>query len=173
MTIATQPLRDEHKELLPHIEFLRTTADSIGNASREQVQQNVEEAYRFLSQHLLIHAQAEEQVLYPLVGKLMGAEEATATMKRDHAEISHLITELGSLREKARAGNALSAGLERELRRVLYGLYAIIEVHFAKEEEIYLPILDARLTAEEARILFSTMEAAAQEARDKIKGIRA
>jgi len=29
---------------------------------------------------------------------------------------------------------------------VLYGLYAIVKLHFAKEEEVYLPILDQRLT---------------------------
>lgn len=29
-----------------------------------------------------------------------------------------------------------------ELRRVLYGLYTPLRVHFAKEQEIYFPILD-------------------------------
>jgi len=50
------------------------------------------------------------------------------------------------------------------LRRVLYGLSAIIKVHFAKEEEVYLPILDARLSAAEASQMFEAMEKAAQEA---------
>ena len=40
----------------------------------------------------------------------------------------------------------------------LYGLYAIVKVHFAKEEEIYLPILEARLTPEEAARMFEEME---------------
>jgi hypothetical protein len=31
MTV-TQPLREEHKELIPHIETLRTVADSVGQA---------------------------------------------------------------------------------------------------------------------------------------------
>ena len=35
MTPLTQPLREEHKELLPHIERLRTVADSIGTAPIE------------------------------------------------------------------------------------------------------------------------------------------
>ena len=36
MTV-TQPLRDEHKELIPHIEILRTVADSVGQASIESL----------------------------------------------------------------------------------------------------------------------------------------
>jgi hypothetical protein len=54
--------------------------------------------------------------------------------------------------------------LYRELRRVLYGLFALVELHFAKEEEVYLPILDANLTAEQAADLFHKMEAAAGHA---------
>jgi iron-sulfur cluster repair protein YtfE (RIC family) len=30
------------------------------------------------------------------------------------------------------------------LQELLYGLHALITVHFEKEEEIYLPLLDAR-----------------------------
>ena len=48
---------------------------------------------------------------------------------------------------------------------MLYGLYTLVKVHFAKEEEIYLPLLDARLTAAEAREMFLAMEAAAAEAK--------
>ena len=33
MTALTQPLRDEHKDLLPHIELLRTVADDESVAS--------------------------------------------------------------------------------------------------------------------------------------------
>ena len=51
------------------------------------------------------------------------------------------------------------------MRRVLYGVYALVKVHFAKEEEIYLPILDGYLTPERAREMFENMEAAAHKAK--------
>lgn len=41
------------------------------------------------------------------------------------------------------------------LRRVLYGVYALTLVHFTKEEEVYLPILDERMTAEETREMYA------------------
>lgn len=166
MTTFTQPLRDEHKELFPHIELLRTVADSIGTAPLASVQQSVEAAYTFLAHHLTPHAQAEERALYPVVGKLMGAAEATATMSRDHVEIGQLTGELGLLRSQL-TGADVSESQQKALRRVLYGLYAVVKVHFAKEEEVYLPILDARLTREEAARMFEAMELAAQEAKSK------
>ena len=45
----------------------------------------------------------------------------------------------------------------RELQRILYGLYAIIGLHFAKEEELYLPLLDAGLGSAEAAEMFRAM----------------
>jgi len=168
MSQVTQPLRDEHKELLPHIKQIRTVADSVGTVSVLSLQQSVGEIYEFLTHHLLIHAQAEERVLYPVVGKLMGATEAIATMRRDHVEISRLTEELGALLAEVR-GEKLAVVQEQALRRVLYGLSALVIVHFAKEEEVYLPLLDARLTPEEARHLFETMERAAGEARSVLR----
>ncbi|MBI3166382.1 MAG: hypothetical protein HYZ24_16985 [Chloroflexi bacterium] len=51
------------------------------------------------------------------------------------------------------------------LQRVLYGVYALVKLHFAKEEEVYLPILDQRLTPESAREMFEAMEDAAHKAK--------
>ena len=164
MVTLTQPLRDEHKELLPHIELLRTAADAIGTAPGASLQRSIDEAYTFLTRHLIPHAQAEERALYPVVGRLMGAPEATATMSHDHVEIGRLTGELGSLQPYLN-GASISVEQEKALRRILYGLYAIVKVHFAKEEEVYLPILDTRLTAAEASRLFESMEQAAQEAK--------
>jgi iron-sulfur cluster repair protein YtfE (RIC family) len=167
MATLTQPLREEHKELIPHIEMLRTVADSIGTVSGESLQRGVDEAYTFLTHHLIPHAQAEERALYPIVGRLIGAPEATATMSRDHVEIGRLTEELGLLRSQL-GGASVNELQVKALRRVLYGLYAIVKVHFAKEEDVYLPILDARLTPEEAHRMFEAMEMAAQEAKSNV-----
>ena len=164
MAALTQPLREEHKELLPHIESFRTAADAIGSAPVEVVRRQVDEVYDFLLHHLLPHAQAEEEALYPVVGKVMGALEATGTMSRDHVEVGRLTEELSSLRTQLAAGT-IEGSRAQALRRVLYGLYALVKVHFAKEEEVYLPILDARLSPEEAHEMFEAMEAAAGHAK--------
>lgn len=158
--LPTQPLREEHHELLPHIEQLAVAADAIGHVPIDELRKQTGEAYAFLTEHLIPHAQAEDAVLYPVVARLMGAPEATATMRRDHVAVMQLTERLGACRDQL-VGTDISEALAMELRRILYGLYTLVQVHFAKEEEIYLPLLDTRITAEEAQHLFEDMAHAA------------
>ena len=163
MSTLTQPLRDEHEELFPHVERIRQVAEKIGEAPIAEIRGGVEEVYDFLAHHLKPHAEAEEAALYPVVQKVLGNPDATKTMSRDHVEVGRYIEELAPLRIDL-AGTALTAVQVTSLRRVLYGVYALVKVHFAKEEEVYLPILDQRLTPEAAQEMFEAMEAAAHEA---------
>jgi hemerythrin-like domain-containing protein len=165
MTAVTQPLRDEHKELLSHIEMLRTVADGVGELPVNSLKGGVDQAVDFLTNHLIPHARAEDQALYPVVGKLLGSLGATATMSRDHVEVGRLTEELVSLRSHL-LGKTVDGATQRALRRVLYGLYVLVKVHFAKEEEIYLPLLDRNLTANEAQRMFRDMEGAAEAGRE-------
>ncbi len=164
MTTLTQPLRDEHKELYPEVETLRQAGDGINENLSASARKMIEDAYAFLTLHLLPHAQAEEQALYPVVQKVMGTPSGTATMARDHVEVNRLTQELGSLRSGIK-GSALTTEQVSALRRVLYGLYTLVKVHFAKEEEVYLPLLDAGLTPAQADQMFAAMEAAAHAAK--------
>ena len=164
MPSLMDPLRDEHATLLPSIERLRAAGDAVGEAPLSDLREGVDESFGFLVHHLIPHAQAEDTALYPVVQRAVGAAEATATMSRDHAEVHRLTEELGELRGDLARSSALSEELARELRRVLYGLYALVKVHFAKEEEIYLPLLEDRLTAAEATELFDQMAAGAGHA---------
>jgi iron-sulfur cluster repair protein YtfE (RIC family) len=84
-------------------------------------------------------------------------------MSQDHAAIGQLVDELATLRQEIGSGRLDHSG-KRSLRRVLYGLYALIHVHFAKEEEIYLPLLDDRLSAEDAAKMFEAMDEAGRQA---------
>jgi hypothetical protein len=94
----------------------------------------------------------------------MGSLEATKTMETDHAEVKRLTEELSKLRAEL-LDNRPSAEQAQALRRVLYGLYALVRVHFEKEESVYLPLLDNGLTPEEAKAMFEEMEAAATRAK--------
>jgi hypothetical protein len=85
-------------------------------------------------------------------------------MRRDHVEVGRLTQELEALRHGL-TGAALDSGQAKAPRRVLYGLYTLVKVHFAKEEVVYLPLLDARLLPSEARELFEAMEATAHTAK--------
>ncbi|MEQ4724315.1 hemerythrin domain-containing protein [Nonomuraea sp. B19D2] len=154
--MLTQQLHDEHAHLLPHIETLRTVADTVGQATPEALGIALADLQAFLTDHLIPHAEAEDRVLYPVIARVMGAAEATATMSRDHVEVGRLTRELGTLRE-AVDREGLNDDRQAALRRVLYGLYTLVKVHFAKEEEIYLPLLEKRLPAPEAEQVFAEL----------------
>lgn len=170
MSSLPRVVRDEHKELVERIEVLRTVADSIGSAALESLREGVGQAYIFLIHQLIPHAQAEEQVFYPTVGRVLRAVEATETMSRDHLEVIRLTEELEALRLRL-FYEPFSTSDEQALRRVLYGLYAILKLHLAKEEEIYVPLLEARLQPEEVDHLIEAMERAAAEAKSSLKEI--
>lgn len=162
----TQPLREEHQELFPHVDRIRQVAELIGEAPLADIRDGVAEAYDFLAHHLKPHAEAEDAALYPVVQKILGSPDATKTMSRDHVEVGRYIAELETLRDNL--GRELSTAQIKDLRRVLYGVYGLVKVHFAKEEEVYLPILDRHLTPEYAREMFEAMEAAAHQAKHAV-----
>jgi iron-sulfur cluster repair protein YtfE (RIC family) len=157
---VTQPLRDEHKELIPHIQGLAGAGDAIGVASLGEQREKVHTSYRFLTEDLIPHAVAEDEVLYAEVDRLIGengSTHATDTMRRDHTEVGSLTEQLGELGGKLERGE-LAAAEQHQMRQVLYSLNGIVGLHFAKEEEVYLPLLDRTLTAEQAQEMFSEME---------------
>ncbi|MHB1194221.1 MAG: hemerythrin domain-containing protein [Longimicrobiales bacterium] len=159
MKTLTQPLRDEHKELLPHLDHILGLADEIAEGANPTLVERVGKIHRFLADDLLHHAHIEEEALYPVVADVLGAPEATATMSRDHVEIGRLVEELGVAKDQLVAGS-ISRRQANELRRLLYGLHAIVKLHFLKEEEVYLPLLDARLTEAGGAALLEAIERA-------------
>lgn len=168
MNTLTQPLRDEHKDLFSSVDRIRQVAELVGDASIAELQEGIAEVYNFLAAHLKPHAEAEDAALYPVVQQMLGSPDATKTMSRDHVEVGTYIDELASLQKNMNGAELTSVQIQ-SLQRVLYGVYALVKVHFAKEEEIYLPILDQHLTPESAQEMFEAMEDAAHKAKHIVR----
>jgi iron-sulfur cluster repair protein YtfE (RIC family) len=162
MTRITDPLRAEHAGLLPPIEKLRTLADRIDEFDTAPLLAEVDRALAFVEGELVPHALAEEAVLYPAVALFLGGPDSTATMARDHVEIDRLVASLRRARDEVAAGEG---GARHDVRRLLYALHAVTTLHLAKEEEVYLPILDDRLDSVVAVGIFARMHEAARSFR--------
>ena len=143
MLHATDPLREEHVHLWPHVRELVMLAAAL-DPWDESIGQRLRDAVTFLRDHLVPHATAEETLLYPAVDRALGSPGATVTMVVDHEEIVRRIAILEGLVGLS-AGGPPSGELISELRAHLYGLEAILALHFRKEEEILLPALEAGL----------------------------
>jgi hemerythrin superfamily protein len=63
--LPTQPFRDEHRELVEHIEHLAEAARQMPRLTSEERTALRDRVLGFLRDTLLPHAAAEEQVLYP------------------------------------------------------------------------------------------------------------
>ena len=130
---ATEPFRREHEELLSHIEHIGQAAREVSQLSQDEREALVGRILEFLRGTLVPHARAEEAVLYPEWAKLVGFEGAAVPMIHDHEEIVARIERL----EQTDAADVDT------LQELLYGLHALISVHFRKEEDIQLPAFDA------------------------------
>jgi hypothetical protein len=136
-----QRFRAEHRELVGLVERVRAVADRIGRLSPPLALAEVTAVHRFLVERLLPHEEAEDTLLYPLVAELVGGDDPTAPMSRAHAEIAHLTRLLGGVLADLGPDGPEPEDLT-DLRRILYGLHAILRLHFAQEEEAYLSLLD-------------------------------
>jgi iron-sulfur cluster repair protein YtfE (RIC family) len=155
-TLLTEPVRAEHRDLLPHIEELRQTARWSPTAPSAVIHERLAHTIEFFRHQLVPHAHAEEQVLYPAVEEAMHAPGAARTMTRDHVAVVRMVAELEALRDELEEP---PTDQQRDrLTELLFSLHAVIALHFAKEEEIYLPVLDASLDPVGAARLFARME---------------
>jgi hypothetical protein len=136
----------EHRELWPDIKRIRYLADRLDILPPQTAQRELEAVHRFLVDRLLPHDEEEEATMYPLVARLIGGDDPTAPMSRAHLEISHMVRVLGRhLQELPSEGPALQD--LRDLRRILYGLDAILRLHFAQEDEAYIALIEDRPAA--------------------------
>jgi heavy metal translocating P-type ATPase len=131
----------EHRTLQPQLDLLRTAADALGDDPSPASLDLVRGAQRMLVDEIEPHELAEDRQLYPAMAEAIGGTDPTAPMSRAHAEISRLIARLGTVIEHL-GGRAPTGDEVRELRRLLYGLYAVLELHFAQEDESYLSLAD-------------------------------
>src|SRR5262245_37681537 len=133
--------RAEHRTLLPEVKRIREVADRLGSLPPAAARSEIRRVHEFLTRELLPHEEAEDATAYPVVARIIGGEDPTATMSRAHLEIAHRVRMLGTLLEEIPEEGPAPEDLG-ELRRILYGLDAILRLHFAQEEETYLPLLD-------------------------------
>jgi iron-sulfur cluster repair protein YtfE (RIC family) len=131
----------EHATLRPDLDLLRSAADQIGTTPTAAMLVTLRSVQRFLVHELLPHEQAEDAQLYPVFDRILGGSDPTGTMSRAHVEIAHHIRRIGHLIDDLDTTAPDPEDLI-ELRRSLYGLHAILLLHFAQEDEGYLSLVD-------------------------------
>ena len=134
-------VRDEHVSVRAALEALELAAKACDAPGPPFDLTRARKALHLLVENVAPHEAKEEERLYPLLARLLGGTDRTSTMSRAHVEITHRISQLGRLLEYIDPEQPDAADIA-ELRRLLYGLHAILELHTTQEDESYLSWVD-------------------------------
>ncbi len=129
-------LRLEHDELIPQLESIRVAADELDRMAPAERLAVLQRTSEFLQREILPHEMEDERVIYPEIAAALGGEDPLASMSRSHREIFHL-TDVYTRTLAALPESGPEPADFRDLRRLLYSLYAILRLHFDQEEELY------------------------------------
>ena len=140
-TQTSAHLRAEHRELTPRIARIRIVADRLDVTDPADALAELVAIRDFIVDDLVPHEELEDRSVFPMVAKAIGSDDATSALHRTHREIFHLARLYERLVEELPPTGPTADDLP-DLRRVLYGLHAILRLHMAQEEEFYLGLGD-------------------------------
>jgi len=131
-----QGLASAHRALRPQVGDLATLAARLEVLPGPEARTQLERLRDMLEKELLPHEREEQQTAYPIIERMLKEEDPTGPLIQTHHEIHRLSRLFGRLVAHLPAEGPAREDC-RDLRRVLYGLHAILSLHFAQEEELY------------------------------------
>jgi heavy metal translocating P-type ATPase len=130
---------EEHDQLRDTVDAVRAAADDLVDGREHDGLATLRRIDGLLTDRILPHEQAEETQLYPALAEPLGGE-ATAPMSRSHAEINRLAGRLRTHLEIAQEGGEMGRDQLGDVLACLYGLHAVLRLHFLQEEESYFAL---------------------------------
>jgi heavy metal translocating P-type ATPase len=131
----------QHNAIRPLVEQVRTVADELAITYPDL--KPLHGLLDRLDTDLLPHERAEEAELLPVLTRALGPDP-TGAFSRTHAEIEHQVRRLRRAVEDL--GDHPEPEEVTDLRAGLYGLYAILHLHNAQEEENAFSLMPAELS---------------------------
>jgi heavy metal translocating P-type ATPase len=131
-----QSLDMTHRSLRPRVSELAELAVCLDELPPAEALARLQRTVRVLEEELLPHESEEQQTVYPILENLLAGENPTGPLIHTHGEIRRLSRLLSRCVAHLPPAGPSSADL-REIHRLLYGLHAILTLHFAQEDELY------------------------------------
>ena len=123
----------EHERLHAARSSVRDAGDALAHGPVPGADAALRRTLDVLTVDVLPHERAEETQLYPALASYLRDPEAMVTMSREHTEIERLVERIR--RHLAESPDGIRADQIDDLRATLYGLDAILTLHFAQEDE--------------------------------------
>ncbi|HEV2441337.1 MAG TPA: heavy metal translocating P-type ATPase [Steroidobacteraceae bacterium] len=125
-----------HRALRPHVGDLAALAARLESLSPAEARAQLERTREMLEKELIPHEREEQQNAYPVLSAMLKDEDPTGPLIQTHHEIHRLSRLFGRLVAQLPAEGPSLEDLP-DLRRVLYGLHAILQLHFGQEDDLY------------------------------------
>jgi hypothetical protein len=132
MPEPTQTLREVSSQLYHQVESVRALADSVGTAPVSDIRAGLDRLDALVSTQLLTHISSLRDAI---------GDTENSSLEMDLSQLGSLADEVSWLRKRL-GKSAMTVGTANAVRRVLYGLYALLKLHFEKEDAIYLPLVE-------------------------------
>jgi PadR family transcriptional regulator PadR len=165
MMTGPDTIHEEHEAFRPRLDEIEALADAIGTLPPGELYRRAADIEEFLAHTVMPHAVAEGVVVFPLIRKETGEPTIGVRMTECHVELSRLTDELD--RQVDAMGREPSVTVERDMRKTLYGVHALLRAHLAEQDEQIEPLLEANLPKEEREALFAAVERTAKEVADQ------
>src|SRR5918911_3765327 len=119
----------------------------------------------FLKRDLLLHDLSEELYLYPALDPVLKAHaQTTAALSVDHEYIQGYVDWIEETTEELEtADEDERPALQALLERLCLQLEAVLQLHMAKEEKVYLPLFELYTPKEEQQQILSELREALTE----------
>jgi hemerythrin-like domain-containing protein len=155
-------LLQEHRDIMAQVADLRQTVADLnarGEAALPAARPVLARIGQMMATQLARHAQKEDEVLFPAIEAVIGAEGGpTQVMRLEHGQIHRqgellrqTLHELNAVEHpKIEAGGAklreLAAGGSAEsLKANAEEIISLLDLHFGKEEQILFPLAESLL----------------------------
>ena len=160
MTTLPAVSHEHHDRLMAIVNELNAMADCsngdcLDTSRLREARPAIEAIHHDLATLLIPHMDAVEAAVYPTLERLLADRAALLPMRHEHDEIRRLTGVIQHFVEHPEGH--VDRGVVLLMRRTLLRLYAMLKMHLV-EEDLYLPILEDRLTADEAADLAHALD---------------
>ena len=140
--LSLHRLSESHRALLADVTVLDSVANQLLDRHDQVEVTMLDEALVLLRGRLAAHMDLEERVVYPAIAAELAVPGAMDWMVEDHREIRRWVDELGRHRRELEVGEVAAV---EPVRRALYVIGALVNLHLRKEEATYAWLLERRL----------------------------
>jgi iron-sulfur cluster repair protein YtfE (RIC family) len=150
MHAVTDISHEHHALLREYVESLYMLAnalcpDCLDTPGALAEMDQLRELEQGLRHNLMPHMEAVEAAVYPTLERIMDDRQTSAPMRHEHDDIRQLLARFTEIID--RPDDVFDRYSVLALRRAMLKLHVLLKTHI-DEEELYLPILEDRLTPE-------------------------